>query len=177
MADRAIFLDRDGTMAIDVVYCSRPEDFKLFPLAARAVKLLNDHGYKVIVVTNQSGVARGYFTEDMLEKIHQKMQEDLAKEGAIVDGIYHCPHHPDDKCKCRKPEPEMVLRAVSEHDIDLQRSFVVGDKQMDVQLGKRVGCRTVLIAPDAGGDEARPFSPDYVAPDLYQAAQWIIDQK
>ena len=177
MANRAVFLDRDGTMAIDVSYCSRPEDFELFPNTARAIKLLNEHGYKVIVVTNQSGIARGYFTEGTLAQIHQKMRGELAEEGAGIDGIYYCPHHPDDNCECRKPEPKMVRQAVNEHDIDLKRSFVAGDKPLDIQLGKKVGCRTVLIASDTGETEAESCLPDYTAADLYEAALWIINQK
>ena len=94
MANRAVFLDRDGTMAKDVHYCSHPQDFELFPSTAKAVRLLNEHGFKVIVVTNQSGIARGYFTEETLAEIHQKMKEELAKEGAWVDAVYYCPHHP-----------------------------------------------------------------------------------
>lgn len=177
MANRAIFLDRDGTMAIDVPYCSRPEDFELFPNTARAIKLLNEHDYKVIVITNQSGVARGYFTEDTLGRIHQKMLGKLAEEGARIDGIYYCPHHPNDNCECRKPKPKMVMQAVSEHDIDLKQSFMVGDKPLDIQLGKNVGCRTVLIPANTGETEVEPGSPDYTASDLLQAVLWIINQK
>ena len=177
MANRAIFLDRDGTMAIDVSYCSRPEDFELFPNTARAIKLLNEHDYKVIVITNQSGVARGYFTEDTLGRIHQKMRGKLVEEGARIDGIYYCPHHPNDNCECRKPKPKMVMQAVNEHDIDLKQAFMVGDKPLDIQLGKNVGCRTVLIPANTGETEVGPGSPDYTASDLLQAALWIINQK
>lgn len=177
MSDRAVFLDRDGTMNKDVPYCRRPEDLELFPNTARAIRLLNEHGYKVIVITNQSGVARGYFTEGMLDLIHQKMLKQLAEKAAHIDGIYYCPHHPDDNCECRKPKPKMVLQAVQEHDIDLKRSFMVGDKPHDIQLGKNAGCRTVLIPdnPDETGPEE--CSPDYTAADIYEAALWIIEQK
>jgi len=175
VANRAVFLDRDGTMAVDVSYCCRPEDFELFPATARAIKLLNEHGYKVIVITNQSGVARGYFTEDMLSLIHRKMLKQLGEEDAHIDGIYYCPHHPDDNCECRKPKPKMVLQAVDEHDIDPEQSFVVGDKPQDIQLGQNVGCRTVLIP--SGIEEVALCLPDYTAADLYEAALWIIEQK
>ena len=176
MANRAVFLDRDGTIAIDVPYCRRPEDFKLFPNIARAIKLLDEHGYKVIIITNQSGVARGYFDEDTLDRIHQKMQRELAERGACIDGIYYCPHHPDDDCECRKPKPKMILQAAKEHDIDLKQSFMVGDMPMDVQVGQNAGCRTVLLLPDTGENETGS-TPDYIAPDLYAAALWIINQK
>jgi histidinol-phosphate phosphatase family protein len=177
MAYRAVFLDRDGTMNRDVPYCRRPEDFELFPDTARAIKLLNESGYKVIIITNQSGVARGYFTKETLARIHQKMRDQLAEKGAHIDGLYYCPHHPDDNCDCRKPKPKMVLQAVQEHDVDLKRSFVVGDKPLDIQLGQNVGCRTVLIPSDPGGAGPEPCTPDYTATDLYQAALWIIKQK
>ena len=172
--NRAIFLDRDGTMAGDVHYCSRPEDFELFPNTAKAIGLLNQDGFKVIVVTNQSGIARGYFTEDTLAKIHRKMKGELAKEGAYVDAIYYCPHHPDDNCDCRKPKPKLVVQAAREHDIDLEHSFVVGDLQMDIDLGKIVGCPTILIS-DQSSVNNRQSKPDAIAPDLLEAAQVILE--
>ena len=177
MTNRAVFLDRDGTMAKDVNYCARPEDFKLFPNTAKAIKLLHEHGFKVIVVTNQSGIARGYFTEETLAQIHEKMKEELAKEGAWVDGIYYCPHHPNDNCDCRKPKPKLVLQAAKEYNIDLKHSFVVGDLEMDIGLGKAVGCHTILISPNPGDDDQKQMSPDYTTFDLYQAARWIVIQK
>ena len=177
MTNRAVFLDRDGTMAKDVNYCARPEDFELFPDTAKAIKLLHEHAFKVIVVTNQSGIARGYFTEETLAQIHEKMKEELAKEGAWVDDIYYCPHHPDDNCDCRKPKPKMVLQAAKEYDIDLKHSFVVGDLEIDIGLGKAVGCHTILISTNPGYDDQKQETPDYITSDLYQAARWIVSQK
>ena len=173
MADRAVFLDRDGTMAEDVSYCRRPEDFRLLPNTARAVKLLNEHGFKVIVVTNQSGVGRGYFTEEALAEIHEKMKRELARQGARVDAIYYCPHHPDDNCDCRKPKPGMMRQAVKDYHIDLERSFVMGDMLSDIAMGKATGCRTILIGnrPPVGGGEAEP---DDIAPDILEAAYSIV---
>lgn len=170
MADRAVFLDRDGTMATDVHYCSRPEDLELFPDTSKAIRLLNQNGFKVIVITNQSGIARGYFTKETLAKIHEKMKRELAKEGAWVDGIYYCPHHPDDGCDCRKPKPRLLLQAASEHDIDLKYSFVVGDLQMDVDLGKAVGCKTILLGDILSGEA----KPDFMASDLLEAVRTIL---
>ena len=175
MANRAVFIDRDGTMAKDVNYCRRPEDFVLFPNTARAIKLLNEHGFKVIVVTNQSGIARGYFTEETLAQIHKKMKQELAEEGARVDGIYYCPHHPDDNCDCRKPKPKLVLQAAREHDIDLKRSFVVGDLSMDIELGKAAGCKTILLRNSPQEDTG--ISQDYIASDLLEAAQYVLRWK
>jgi len=123
---KAVFLDRDGTIAKDVPYCSRPEDFELLPGVAEGIKLLNERGFKVVIITNQSGIARGYFTEGMLASIHDKMQKELAKHGAHVDAIYYCPHHPDNNCECRKPKPKMVLQAAIDLDIDLSQSYVIG---------------------------------------------------
>lgn len=175
MTNRAVFLDRDGTMAKDVHYCRRPEDFKLFPNTAKAIKLLNEHGFKVIVVTNQSGIARGYFTEETLAQIHEKMKSDLAKEGAWIDGIYYCPHHPDDNCDCRKPKPKLVLQAVRGRDIELKHSFVVGDLEMDVGLGKAVGCKTILLRDSPQEDMS--ISPDYIVSDLLEATQLVLKWK
>ncbi|MCH8863999.1 MAG: D-glycero-beta-D-manno-heptose 1,7-bisphosphate 7-phosphatase [Chloroflexi bacterium] len=172
MTNRAVFLDRDGTMARDVSYCSRPEDFELFPGTARAVKRFPELGFKVIVVTNQSGIGRGYFSEETLAEIHDKMKKSLAEEGAHVDGIYYCPHHPDDNCDCRKPRPGMILRAAQDHDIDLKQSFVIGDFQSDIELGKAAVGKTILISQAQSGE----LMADYIAVDLCQAAEWIAGQ-
>jgi histidinol-phosphate phosphatase family protein len=143
--NRAVFLDRDGTIAKDVHYCRRPEDFVLFTDAAKVISLLNNQGFKVIIITNQSGIAHGYLSEETLGKIHDKMKEELSRDGARLDGIYYCPHHPDANCNCRKPKPSLVIQAATDFDIDLEHSFVVGDRQKDIELGKKVGCRTILL--------------------------------
>lgn len=172
MANRAAFIDRDGTMAKDAHYCSRPEDFELFPYAAKAIRLLNKCGFKVIVVTNQSGIARGYFTEETLAQIHEKMKDELAKQEAHVDDIYYCPHHPDDCCDCRKPKPKLIVQAAKEHNIDLGHSFVVGDLQIDIDMGKLAGCRTILIGTPPSMSEIA--KPDMVISDLFKAAQAMV---
>ncbi|MGD1060601.1 MAG: HAD-IIIA family hydrolase [Methanomassiliicoccales archaeon] len=140
-----VFIDRDNTIAKDVPYCPRPEDMELLPGAGEAIKKLNDAGLLVIVITNQSGVDRGYFSEKTLNSIHEKMKADLAKKGAKVDGIYHCPHLPDAGCKCRKPEVGMVLQALSDFPIDLSASYVVGDSEHDVELGRRIGAKQIQV--------------------------------
>ncbi len=172
MGNRTVFLDRDGTMAKDVPYCRRPQDFELFPGVAKAIKLLNERGFKVIVITNQSGIARGYFTEETLAEIHEKMAGELAKESAWVDAIYYCPHHPDDGCECRKPKPKMLLEAASELGVDLLHSYVVGDLSMDIEMGKRVGGKTILISNSYPVDET--VKPDATVRDLPQAVQIIL---
>jgi len=173
MANRAVFLDRDGTIAHDVHYCRRPEDFELLSTVPEAIKLLNDSGFKVIVITNQSGIARGYFTEEVLALIHQKMEEELAKHSAKVDAIYYCPHHPDDGCDCRKPKTALFLLAAEKMDVDFSLSYVVGDLPMDIEAGEALGCKTVLVTtgPKAGEDILDP--PDYTANSLIKAALWI----
>lgn len=176
MTNRAVFIDRDGTMAKDVHYCSRPEDFELFPNTAKGIRLLNKKGFKVIVITNQSGIARGYFTRENLAKIHEKMERELAEEGARVDAIYYCPHHPDDGCDCRKPKPMLVLQAAREHDIDLSKSFVVGDLRMDVELGRMTGCKSILISHPSLSD-AQEVKPDAVARDVLEAAKIVLEME
>jgi len=173
---RAVFLDRDDTLCKDVPYCSRPEDLNLLPGAGDAVRKLNEAGFCIVVVTNQSGIARGYLTEHDLALIHEKMRRDLAAHGARVDGIYHCPHHPDEGCDCRKPKPTMVLRAAKDLGIDLKRSYMVGDRLHDVQMGKAAGTRTVLVGPPEPKEEFKEASclADGVSPDLAAAVEWIL---
>jgi len=170
MSKRAVFLDRDGTIAKDVHYCRRVEDFELLPTVPQAIRLLNENGFKVMVVTNQSGIARGYFTEETLGQIHQKMKDELAKYNAWVDAIYYCPHHPDDGCDCRKPKTTLFLKAAREFDVDLSRSYVVGDMQMDIDAGTALGCKTVLVTtgPDEGNSVVDP--PTCVIDSLLAAA-------
>jgi D-sedoheptulose 7-phosphate isomerase len=142
---RAVFIDRDDTIARDVPYCSRPEDMHLFDGVGRSIKRLNDAGYLTIIITNQSGVARGFFTEQTLTMIHAKMKSDLALEGGRIDAIYHCPHHPDDHCACRKPGTAMIERAVREHGINLRESYVIGDADHDILMGTKVGCKEIKV--------------------------------
>jgi len=181
VSSRAVFLDRDGTIAKDVHYCSRVEDFQILPTVPEAIRLFNEAGFKVIVVTNQSGIARGYFTEETLAQIHQKMKDELSKYEAKVDGIYYCPHHPDDSCECRKPKTALFHRAAKEHDVDLQNSYVIGDMQMDIDAGKVISCKTILVTtgPAAPGPNSQyPAGlPDYTADSLLEAAQWITSKQ
>lgn len=175
MKNKAVFLDRDGTIAYDVPYCSKPEDFKLLPSASEAIKLLNKRGFKVIVITNQSGIARGYFTKEALTRIHKKMKEDLEKKGARIDAIYYCPHHPDDKCECRKPKTALFQKAIQEHNINVNFSSMVGDKQLDIDAGKAAGCKTILITSDATNKHDSDNSADFYTDDIFTAAQWIVN--
>lgn len=173
--NRAVFLDRDGTISRDVPYCSRPEDMELLPGVARGVAYLSQH-FTVVVVTNQSGVARGYFTEEMLDRIHRRMLQELSREGGRVDAIYYCPHHPQDNCECRKPAPGLILAATQEMDIDLTGSYLMGDQLPDIAAARGAGCRAVLIDDlfYIKRNLPRETAPDYIAPDFYTGALWIV---
>lgn len=175
MANKAIFIDRDGTMARDVPYCSRPEDFELLPTVPEAIKLLNDNGFKVVVITNQSGLARGYFEEATLTDIHRKMVSKLSQYSARIDSIYYCPHHPADKCGCRKPGTDLYYKAASEHSIDLSQSYVIGDLQVDIDAGRALGCKTILVTTGTQGCPDSLYPPDYTADSLVTAARWILE--
>lgn len=173
MKSKAVFLDRDGTIARDVHYCSRPEDLELLPTVPEAIRMLNGSGFKVVVVTNQSGIARGYFTEDTLALIHEKMKADLARYGAHVDAIYYCPHHPDDHCLCRKPGTLLFRRAAEEMDIDLAQSFVVGDLPIDIQAGQALGCKTFLVTTGPESADAATATADHVVDTLAEVWEWV----
>ena len=166
--NKCVFLDRDGTIARDVPYCSSPEQFELLPGAGESIRLFNIAGYKVILITNQSGVGRGYFTEEMLGLIHEKMKVKLADYGAHIDAIYYCPHHPDENCECRKPKPKLIIHAAEDFHIDLGRSYLIGDSAKDIEAGKAAGCKTILIGKM---DIANTPKPDYAAANLIEAAK------
>ncbi|MDW5561802.1 MAG: HAD-IIIA family hydrolase [Methanomassiliicoccus sp.] len=151
---RAVFIDRDDTIVQDVPYCSRPEDLRLFPGVGESMRLLNEAGYLTVLVTNQSGIGRGYFDEEMLERIHVKLRKDLAADGARLDAIYYCPHRPDEGCGCRKPATGMLERAVRDLGIDLRSSCVIGDTENDVAMGQKVGCRCIRVSKDMDFNQA-----------------------
>jgi len=189
MPNRCVFLDRDGTINEEVNYLSHPEQLRLIAGAAEAIKSLKASGYKVVVVTNQAGVARGYFTEQAVREVHEALEQMLGEHGTAVDAIYYCPHHPAARvgvyrqdCNCRKPKPGMLEKAARELDIDLGSSFVVGDKISDLEAGHAVGCRNILVHTGYGQESANEFAgaawqPEYVADDLLEAARWILQQE
>ncbi len=181
----AIFLDRDGTINEDVNFLSSPEQLVLIENSAEAIREANELGLKVIVFTNQSGIARGYFTEEDLHKIHKRLDELLAERGAKIDAYYYCPHHPTKgegeykiECECRKPKDGMLQRASREQNIDLKKSFVIGDRCIDVQAGKTAGATTILVLTGHGKEEyekckSENFEPDFVAENLKEAIEII----
>lgn len=176
----AVFLDRDGTINVEVNYLRRAEDFRLLPGAGEGIGLLNRAGLKVIVASNQSGVARGYFTARELARITRKMRRELKKCGARVDAVYYCTSHPEENSSCRKPEIGLALKAREKFDLDLRRCFMVGDSRTDIEFGRRMGARTVLVTSgQARGDEdwVSELRPDCLAQDLLGAALWILQQE
>ena len=178
----AVFLDRDGTLAEEVGYLNHASRFRMFPFAAAAVRRLNEAGLPVVVVTNQSGVRRGYFPESLVQTVNKLMTQQLAAAGARIDAIYYCPHTSADACSCRKPKTGMLERAARDHSIDLQGSFVVGDRYGDVELARNAQARSILVRTGYGEGELAWHSakwttqPDFVAQDLSDAADWILRQ-
>ncbi len=186
---RAVFLDRDGTINVEVGYLSRPEDFALIEGSAPAIRRLNDAGFLVVVVSNQSGVARGYFGEDDVKRVNEEMARQLERFGARLDAVYYCPHYPDAavqeyrrECDCRKPGPGMIRRAEAELGIDVKVSYVVGDHRGDIVLAKNVGARSIMVVTGHGADELEKLrlegvEPDLVVKDLAEATDRILTEE
>ncbi len=184
-ASGAVFLDRDGTIIEEVGYLDRPARVELYPYSIEAIRALNRAGLKLVMVTNQSGVARGFFSEEVVHAVHRHIADLLAAGGAWLDAYYYCPHHPDGRvaeyaktCQCRKPERGMVDRAVQELGIDPARSFTVGDRWLDVALAQTVGARGVLVRTGYGLTEEQRPKPDVradaIVNNLAEAAGWIL---
>ncbi len=179
MGKKVVFIDRDGTIIINKHYLADPEGVEVYPTVARGIKLLNEAGFQIIVATNQSGIARGLYTHDILAAIHQRMIDDLQAGGAKVDALYYCPHHPDDHCDCRKPETGLIEKAMSEHDLDMNNSYFVGDRMADVKAGYTMGCKTVLI-PEKWDlvmteMEESDIDPNYLGKEFIEGVLWILD--
>ncbi len=172
---RFVVLDRDGTIIVERQYLSAPEQVELLPGAGTGLRAMRDLGLGLVIVTNQSAVGRGYFDIARLDEIHGRLRELLAAEGVEIDGIYICPHTPEDGCGCRKPLPGLLLRASQELGFDPARAFVIGDKPCDIELGQAVGATTILVRTGygAGHETARTVTPDYVADNLLNAAEFL----
>ena len=181
---RAVFLDLYGTVAREVGYINHPDRFRLHDFSGEAIRLLNDAGYRVFVATNQSGIARGYFTEDVLNEVHGRLVRRLAREGARVEAVYYCPHLPPvggaAVCDCRKPLPGMLTRAAREHEVDLASSWMAGDMITDVETGHAAGARGILLRTGYGRGQIEyqqhrwRTQPDLICDDLLAAARAII---
>ncbi len=172
---RFVLLDRDGTIIVERHYLADPAGVELLPGAAAGLRRLRELGFGLVVVSNQSGVARGYLTLETLERIHARLVELLAAEGVTLDGMYFCPHGPDTGCDCRKPLPGLILRAAADLGFDPRLAVVVGDKPCDVDLGRAVGARSVLVRTGYGREhEGAPgCQPDLVADDLRDVARLL----
>lgn len=171
----AALLDRDGTIIVERDYLGDPAGVELIPGAAAALRRLAAMGYALVVLTNQSGVARGYFGLDDVARVHGRLEALLAAEGVRLDGVYICPHGPTDACDCRKPLPGMAHAAARDLGLDLARSVMIGDKKVDLDLGRAVGARAVLVRTGHGAKEEAKAAPaaDFVADDLAAAADWL----
>jgi D-glycero-D-manno-heptose 1,7-bisphosphate phosphatase len=186
MKRRAAFIDRDGTLSEEVGYINHPSRFRLFPYAAAAVKLLNDHGWLTVVVTNQAGVARGYFDEAMIQTVHDNLTREMHSLGARVDAIYYCAHHPTvgeppyrQECDCRKPKPGLIKRAATDLSVDLEQSWMIGDRYSDIEVARNAGVRSALVLSGYGRGEwenqrsSWQHQPDLIAENLYEAVAFV----
>lgn len=190
-----MFLDRDGTITPEVGYVTDPDELRLLPKAAEAVKILRTAGFKIIIVTNQSAVARGMMDIQTLEKINERLKALLDAEGAGLDGLYYCPHHPTEgkgeftrACDCRKPAAGLFLKAAEEHGIDLAKSFFIGDKLSDISMAPALGAKGILVETGYGKEEFESltqmvsqnkknlYKPVFLAKDVYSAAVWILQR-
>ena len=179
MSKPAIFLDRDGTVNFELDYLYQSTEWKWIPGAIEAIKLLNANGFLVIVVSNQSGIARGKYTRDDVDNLHVHVNSDLQIQGGVIDEFYYCAHHPDygdlKDCACRKPKLGMLKQACNDHDIDLAKSWLIGDKLTDVQTGENAGISTVLVLTGYGKESLKKIKPDQLtAHDLLDAVRQHI---
>jgi len=187
---RAVFMDRDGTISEEIGYVNHPARYRVFPYASEAVRLLNQSNYLAILVTNQAGVARGYFTEDVIKAVHARLEKELEEDGAHLDAIFYCTHHPSIgehpyrfNCDCRKPKPGLVTRAAEQFDIDLTESWMIGDRYSDLELARNAGLRAAFVLSGYGLGEWEyqrgvwKTEPDLVAKDLLEAVQLIVKEE
>jgi D-glycero-D-manno-heptose 1,7-bisphosphate phosphatase len=189
----AVFLDRDGTINEEVGYLNSLDKLKIIPGAYEAIRLINGTGMKAVVISNQAGVARGLFTEDFVKMTNEHLQTALRQKGACIDNFYYCPHHPTEgigiylqNCNCRKPAPGMLLQAAQDLNIDLTRSYFVGDSFRDMEAAKKAGVKGVLVKTgygqdflqDDGQDKATAESkPDFITADILAAVKWILKDR
>ncbi len=182
MQEKVVFLDRDGVINRDSRdYITRPGEFEFLPRAREAVGTLTREGFTVIVITNQSAVNRGWMSPEVLEAIHDRMRSGCANKGGEITNIFFCPHRPDEDCPCRKPKPGLLFQARDARGVDLAASIMVGDSAKDIQCARNAGCGgAVLVKTGMEYDrqkqllDEKGIAPDHIAPDLYDAARWIV---
>ena len=180
MSRTGVFLDRDDTLIRDRIYLSDPDGIEILPGVPQALRVLNERGIPVIVATNQSGIARGFLDEELLAAIHVRLLDLLLRQGARIDAIYHCPHHPEGTvneytrtCSCRKPQPGMLLEAARDFCLDLSKCYMIGDKPEDIETIHRVGGTGILVR--TGTMDVQNHSADFTARDLSEAVVWILE--
>ena len=184
----AVFIDRDGTISEEVGYINHPSRFRVFPYSAEAIRILNESGWLAILITNQAGVARGYFSEDVIHRVHDQLTRDLQNESAKLDAIYYCAHHPSVgeppyrfDCDCRKPKPGLIQQAAKDFEIDLEASWMAGDRYSDVELARNAGLRSAFVLSGYGRGELEYQSskwqhqPDLVCENLLEAVKSIVN--
>jgi D-glycero-D-manno-heptose 1,7-bisphosphate phosphatase len=169
---KTVILDRDGTIVVDRHYLNDPDGLSFLPGAANALRWLTEHDYRLVIITNQSGIGRGLLSVERLRQIHDRLDQMVLHAGARLDGIYFCPHRPDENCACRKPQTGLLIRAASELGFDMSSVIVIGDKDSDVELGQRVSAPTILIG-NAEVSAASATVPDFTVRDLTQAVEVI----
>lgn len=177
--NKAVFIDRDGTLIKDKNYLSDHKRIEFYTDAYRAIRLLRAGGYRVIMTTNQSGIGRGYFTLKTLKQIHARLQKKLTKHKVKIDRIYFCPHLPEKKCRCRKPRIGMPRQAQKDFNLDLEKSFVIGDKRADIRMAYNFGGKGILVLTGKGKEELKKFKnirPHHVSQSIYHAAKWILQR-
>ena len=188
MKQPAVFIDRDGTISEEVGYINHPSRFRLFPYSSEAIRILNDSGWLAIVITNQAGVARGYFAEEVIARVHEQLKSDLQNASAQLDAIYYCAHHPSVgeppyrlDCDCRKPKPGLIECAAKDFEIDLPASWMVGDRYGDVELARNAGLNSAFVLSGYGRGEWEyqrhtwKHQPDLVCEDLLEAVKTIVE--
>lgn len=170
--NKAVFLDRDGVITEDTGYVHKIEDFKLLPNSVEGLGLLKN--YRLFIVTNQAGIGRGYYKFEDFFNYNNRVLEELKKHNIKIEKTYYCPHKPEDNCDCRKPKTKFLEEAEKEFNIDLKKSFVIGDRKSDFEMGRNAGCKTIHVLTGNGSNAKNEVSPDYFAKDLLDAAKWII---
>ena len=188
---KTVFLDRDGVInrnPPNMGYVRRWSEFNFIPNAKKAIRELTENGYRIVVVTNQSGIGRGLFSEESLTNTHSRMLAEISKAGGTIDAVYYCPHHPEAGCECRKPKPGMLIRAKREHNIKLSSAYLIGDTVTDIQAGQRAGTKTFLVLTGLGQEsyhhymnikpcehtDTEGYYPEKIFTNLYSATRWLI---
>lgn len=184
MKNKAVFLDRDGVINKDYGYVHQVEKFEIYPQVFPALKKLQEAGFKLFVVTNQSGIAVGYYTEEDFHNVNNHMLSVFKKEGIKIEKVYYCPHHPEGvvpeltkKCECRKPESGMIKQAIKEFNIDPKQSFLIGDKETDIQAAHKEGIKAILVKTGQGLKHVDNTTADYIAEDILDAVENFILKK